>query len=411
MIAWANDVADPAGQEFARQSLLTYRCSSSPKNECSIVFWFINSLNNVTDGQIKMFSGLKTDKGQTVRWVHYSLREAGLLPRDSQRYRSLFGEHLLSGAKGQVVHIYEAPKTAIMMHCMCQILGLSGQIHVAAGALGWLNYMTRSNDQISRYRSLFAGCRRVVLWPDLSPNGKAAELWQEEAVRIQRYLNVAAECYASWADGLASDEDRAAGFDVADWLAYRHNRIGLRLEDSVLRAYPMSPRSADYEPKPLPPEPADAPKMPVAHFTEPPKQPEAELIDPEAPLPEWPAGWEFDDAALEPQQPAAPPAVKEVEPKDSSPSITPDEVERLFLAAGWEIDDGDDEEEAWRCARPDEVRPILEDAYAHTLADPKKAEQMRRAIEWHAENSPQGLPRSQGADRSNQDIDWIETPF
>lgn len=121
------------------------------------------------------------------------------------------------------------------------------------------------------------------------------------------------------------------------------------------------------------------------------------------PPPTWPAGWDFADAVLEPQQPTAP-----LEAQPAEPSIAPDEAERLLLAAGWQIDDGGgDEDEAWRCARRDEVRPILEQSYAHTLADPAKADRMRRVIAWHIANSPIWLPDAIKNRMKRDDFDAI----
>ncbi len=77
---------------------------------------------------------------------------------------------------------------------------------MAVGALDWLSE--------SRLQALKG--RKVVLYPDLSKEGKAFTKWANKA---KEFAHLAHFRVSEFLEEIATDEDRAQGLDVADYLA------------------------------------------------------------------------------------------------------------------------------------------------------------------------------------------------
>ena len=97
--------------------------------------------------------------------------------------------------------VVEAPKTAVL--CTPYFPQFTW---LAVGALSYLNA-----ERLAPLRG-----RNVVLFPDLSTGGKVFNEWNRKAGELNRHgLNVATSNYL---ETQATDEQRAAGYDLADYL-------------------------------------------------------------------------------------------------------------------------------------------------------------------------------------------------
>lgn len=162
------------------------------------VFWQVDEAWKIRGGKIMLYdaeTGRRVKKPFShIQWVHTVLD----MPNYHLR-QCLFGKHLLSSDDNKPVAIVESEKTAI----------------AASGFMPeyiWLATAGKGNLRAEKLASLHG--RKVVLFPDLG----AFEKWQKIAkgsggVQVSDIL----ERYATQAD-------REAGLDLADYLLREHSR-------------------------------------------------------------------------------------------------------------------------------------------------------------------------------------------
>jgi hypothetical protein len=182
------------GEEAAKEAVQRYLIGTSKHWDGSTVFWQINGCGRVHAGKIMQYDS-RTGKRvkepvNKISWVHTVLKLA-----DFHLSQCLFGEHLLKG-NNKTVAIVESEKTAIIASCY-----LPDFIWLACGGCG--------NLSIKLCESLKG--RNVVLFPDA---GKYNE-WNEKAKALSSICTVSA---SSLIEKEASEAERKAGFDLADYL-------------------------------------------------------------------------------------------------------------------------------------------------------------------------------------------------
>ena len=156
-------------------------------------FWQIDRQGRIRTGKIIVYDKeghRRKDITPPVQWVHKALK----LP-DFNLSQCLFGEHLLHDATKKVA-IVESEKTAIIASTY-----LPDMIWLACGGCG--------NLSLKLCESLKG--RKVILYPD---TGKFNE-WNEKAKALSAMCNVSV---SSLIEVKAADEERKAGFDIADYL-------------------------------------------------------------------------------------------------------------------------------------------------------------------------------------------------
>ncbi|WP_353721922.1 DUF6371 domain-containing protein [Dyadobacter sp. 676] len=175
----------------------------------STMFWFVNKDLNIRAGQVKQFdetghTAKNSDGTSRTVWIHK------LVPKETEwlsayetqdmRVDCLFGEHLLNRYPDRKIALFESPKTAIIatpffpeMLCL---------------AVGALDYLTPERVQALRGKT-------VILYPDLSKEGKAFAKWSEKAERLRPLGDFKV---SSFLEQIATDEERAKGLDMADYL-------------------------------------------------------------------------------------------------------------------------------------------------------------------------------------------------
>jgi hypothetical protein len=182
------------GVEAAKEAVSRYFIGTSKHWDGATVFWQIDGFGKVHTGKIMQYDS-RTGKRvkepfNKISWVHTVLK----LP-DFHLSQCLFGEHLLKG-NNKPVAIVESEKTAIIAS-----IYLPDMIWLACGGCG--NLSLKLCEPLKG--------RDVLLFPDAAKyadwNGKAAILSSICHVSVSSLIELQ-----------ASETERQAGFDLADYL-------------------------------------------------------------------------------------------------------------------------------------------------------------------------------------------------
>lgn len=257
-------------------------------------FPFIDIQNKVRAIQVKQFDKQNhttgTDFLHSIIEKHHS-RNNKPLPEWLEAYNKnetkvscLFGEHLLSKYPYNPVALVEAPKTAIYGTLY---FGFSEQ----PTNLLWLAVYNLSSLNLNKCKALKG--RNIYLFPDLSKDGKAFELWSNKAAEIQKQLQGTYFHVSDLLEQLAPQQDKEQGKDIADYLIKQDWRL-FRKQDIKETPQP--------EPEPVETstreksEKREAPKK--TFFSQPEPLPKVEVFQPE-PIREQSENWSNDIAELE----------------------------------------------------------------------------------------------------------------
>ncbi len=211
------------GMGVAAELLARYQIGTSSFWPGATVFWYIDEKDRKRGGQVVLFD----EQGHTARktrpdgevkrctsWVHTALavhcqRQHVAAPdwldsyiEHADKSPCLFGlPQLLNAPPTQPVAVVEAPKTAVL--CTLYFPQFSW---LAVGALSYLNA-----ERMAPLRG-----RNVVLFPDLSEGGTVFSRWSSKAGELSKQgFSVSVSDYL---ERHATDEQRAAGADLADYL-------------------------------------------------------------------------------------------------------------------------------------------------------------------------------------------------
>ena len=232
-------------------------------------FPFIDIKNNVRTIQVKQFDEANhttgTDFLHSIIDKHHA-RNSQPLPEWLEAYNKneikvscLFGEHLLKKHPYNPIALVEAPKTAIYGSLY---FGFPEQ----PKNLLWLAVYNLSSLNLNKCKAIEG--RNVFLFPDLSKDGKAFELWSEKAIEIQKQLEGTSFTVSDLLEQLAPEQDKQEGKDIADylikqdWKLYRKQEVKpLPKPESYFVEIPKSEKSEKsealkttffLEPEPLP---------------------------------------------------------------------------------------------------------------------------------------------------------------
>jgi hypothetical protein len=118
--------------------------------------------------------------------------------------------------------------------------------------------------------------RNVFLFPDLSKDGKAFELWSKKANEIQKQLQGTSFTVSDLLEQLAPEQDKQKGKDIADylikqdWKLYRKQEVkALPMPEPVFVEIPKSEKSEKSE------------ALKTTLFLEPKQLPKVEVLNPE----------------------------------------------------------------------------------------------------------------------------------
>jgi len=192
----------------------------------AITLPFIDVNHNVRAVQVKQFDKYNhttgTDFLHSIIENHHNRNNTPvpnwLTPykENETKVSCLFGEHLLSNYPHNPIALVEAPKTAIY-----------GTLYFGPPEqpknLLWLAVYNLSSLNYEKCKALKG--RDVYLFPDLSKEGRAFELWSNKSTEIQKRLQGTSFQVSNLLEELAPDDDRDQGKDIADYLIQQDWRL------------------------------------------------------------------------------------------------------------------------------------------------------------------------------------------
>lgn len=216
-----NNIAFPFESEDIEKIIAQYHLGTITKGyrKGATTFPFIDIDNNVRAIQVKQFDKhnhtIGTDFLHSIIEKHYK-RNNQQIPnwlmgynKNETKVSCLFGEHLLSKYPLNPVALVEAPKTAIY-----------GTLYFGfpnnPKNLLWLAVYNLSSLNLNKCKTLKG--RNVYLFPDLSKEGKAFNLWRNKAQKIQQQLENSFFKVSDLLEELAPNQDKVEGKDIADYL-------------------------------------------------------------------------------------------------------------------------------------------------------------------------------------------------
>lgn len=208
-----NFISTVIGKDEATRLMEMYRVGTSKHWNGATVFWQISADGDVRGGKIMLYDRMTGHRVQEpyphITWVHSALRMT-----DFRLNQCFFGEHLLPYIRDKPVALVESEKTAILAtHYLPQYLWL------ATG--GKCTCMSRET-----IKSLKG--REVILIPDLN----ATEEWRKR-MAIFNELGIKVTLFDKL-EQMATDEERAQGLDIADYLIAEQTPHGI-LEQMMQR--------------------------------------------------------------------------------------------------------------------------------------------------------------------------------
>lgn len=185
----------------------------------AITFPFIDKADNVRTIQVKQFDQTNHTTGtdflhSMIKKHHQNKNEE--LPdwldayqKNETKVSCLFGEHLLNKYPLNPIALVEAPKTAIYGTLY---LGFPEQ----SKNLLWLAVYNLSSLNFEKCKALQG--RDIYLFPDLSKDGKAFELWSNKAKEISDRMQGTFFKVSDLLETFAPEELKEQGADIADLL-------------------------------------------------------------------------------------------------------------------------------------------------------------------------------------------------
>ena len=185
----------------------------------AVTFPFIDIENNIRAIQVKLFdknnNTLATDFIHSICQKEF-IKAGNAIPewlrlylKNDKKVSCLFGEHLLHSYPNNPIALVEAPKTA-----------LYGTLYFGfpdkPENFLWLAVYNISSLSIEKCKVLKG--RKVVLFPDLSPSGKAFHLWSQKAEQLNETLPGSTFIVSELLEVHAQTQEREKGYDLADYL-------------------------------------------------------------------------------------------------------------------------------------------------------------------------------------------------
>jgi hypothetical protein len=184
----------------------------------SVTFPFIDYQNKIRAIQVKHFD----QNNHTIKtsFLHSIIeRQSEVIPAWLKAYNNnekkvscLFGEHLLGKHLLNPIALVEAPKTA-----------LYGTLYYGLpndnDSLLWLavyNLLSLNREKCKALKN-----RHVILFPDLSKDGRAFKLWTDKARELNQYISGSKFFVSNILEKHATPEQRDKGADIADFIQLR----------------------------------------------------------------------------------------------------------------------------------------------------------------------------------------------
>lgn len=185
----------------------------------AVTFPYIDQSNNIRAIQVKQFDS--SNHTTATDFLHSIIEKQCQkynkpLPEWLVRYKKnerivscLFGEHLLSKYKTNLIGLVEAPKSAI-------ISTLYFGFPESPSNILWLAVYNLSSLNYEKCKNLKG--RTVCLFPDLSKDGHAYDSWSRKAKELEKQIPGSKFTVSTLLEDKATDSEREQGLDKADYL-------------------------------------------------------------------------------------------------------------------------------------------------------------------------------------------------
>ncbi len=168
-----------------------------------VIYYQIDKNGKVRTGKIMKYNprtGKRIKDSDTpfkINWVHSVMKHSGQLPQDWELTQCLFGEHLLSdpNEKHKTVALVESEKSAIIASAI-----MPKYIWLATGG----------KSQLKPEKLEVLKGRKVIAFPDV-------DAFQEWTAKLEKLTNLSITV-SDILERNATDTDRNAHIDIADWL-------------------------------------------------------------------------------------------------------------------------------------------------------------------------------------------------
>ena len=189
-----------------------------------VIFWMIDTDERVREGKVMYYlTDCHRDHNRSPTTISSILKKQGKLTEDFRAAYCLFGLHLLSDDTAPdddtIVAVVESEKTAVI--CSELIPAIQSKLHperqspviwLASGGLTSLN--------VEKLAPLVG--RRVIIFPDTDPDGKAFAQWSTIAKEASRALGQPFPV-SDILERQASPEQKQRKIDIADLLLERQD--------------------------------------------------------------------------------------------------------------------------------------------------------------------------------------------
>ena len=192
-------------REQMLRTVSRYRLGRS--RDGGVIFWQIDTLDTVCDGKIMHYRpDCHRDHSRHPDWVmsamkRYYLRGEEALQAMLPSVHCLFGTHLLRDDHDSPVAVVEAEKTAVILS-----EHYPHYLWLAAGGLY----------ELTAVKLFPLRGRRIILFPDTDPDGKAYALWYRVMTEARRLLGQPV-AISPLLELQATPVQKAAKIDLADY--------------------------------------------------------------------------------------------------------------------------------------------------------------------------------------------------
>jgi len=201
------------GLNYALDLVSLFKIGFSKHWNGATIFWQIDIEQKIRTGKVILYNPLSGKRVKEpfnhVNWYH-SIKLKNKELHSFKLKQCFFGEHQLMYNTKSPVAIVESEKTAILM-----TIYMPEYVWLASGSL--------VNISIEKCKVLKH--RKVILFPDL--NGY--EKWNLKAQELRNKLGLNVSIF-NWLEDASEEEDKRAGYDIADFIVKTNNK-GQAIDD------------------------------------------------------------------------------------------------------------------------------------------------------------------------------------
>lgn len=206
------------GDKKAHELKCRFNIGASDHWQGATIFWQVDKEGFIRTGKVMLYDPKNGKRVKQpfnhVHWVHSLLEKKGRL-KNFELCQCLFGEHQLKTDGSKVIAVVESEKTAILMSVL-----MPKYIWLATGGVQNLKW--------SVFKVLQG--RKIILFPDLGCYGK----WKDKAKKLS--ANSLTLTVSKLIERYATDSERKAGWDVADYFIRRDRQSGWAMNED---GYPL----------------------------------------------------------------------------------------------------------------------------------------------------------------------------